>query len=186
MTPNDKQKSFFERLTQGMKPETETQPKMVAEQIKRVDFREAGPTQPAAPKPAAKKQQAAPSTASAPKSEEWIGEAQEGQLTVDVYQTDTEIVIKSTVAGVNPEDLDIAITNDMVTIRGKRSHDEEVKGEQYIYQECYWGAFSRSIILPTDVAADRAEATLHNGILAIHLPKIEKEQTKKLKVKPIP
>ena len=55
MTPNDKQKSFFERLTQGMKPETETQPKMVAEQIKRVDFREAGPTQPAAPKPAAKK-----------------------------------------------------------------------------------------------------------------------------------
>jgi len=125
----------------------------------------------------------APASSAAPSQEEWMEEAQEGQLTIDVYQTDTDIVIKSTVAGVNPESLDIAITNDMVTVRGKRDRDEMVPQDQYFYQECYWGPFSRSVILPADVAADQAEATMKNGILTIRLPKVEKEQTKKIKVK---
>lgn len=120
------------------------------------------------------------------KHEQWMEEAQEGQLTIDVYQTDTDIVIKSTVAGVKPEELDIAITNDMVTIRGKRERDEEVADDRYFYQECYWGPFSRTVILPADVASEDAEATIHNGILTIRLPKVEKEQTKKIKVKPVP
>ncbi len=112
---------------------------------------------------------------------EWLPES-EGQLTIDVYQTPSHIIIKSTIAGVAPEDLDITITNDMVTIRGKRAKDEEIKTEDYYYQECYWGAFSRSVILPTDVQSDEAQASLKNGILTIKLPKVEKVKTKKIRV----
>ncbi len=115
-------------------------------------------------------------------TEEWLPES-EGQLTIDVYQTPSDIVIKSTIAGVSADDLDIAISNDMVTIRGARKKDEEVKTEDYYYQECYWGAFSRSVILPVDIEADKADASLKNGILTIRLPKVEKAKTRKLKVK---
>lgn len=113
---------------------------------------------------------------------EWVAD-QEGQLTIDVYQTDTEIVIKSTIAGVKPEDLDVQINNDMVTIKGERRHDEEVREEDYYYQECYWGAFSRSIILPVDVAANKSEATMKNGILTIKLPKSDAAQSRKIQVR---
>jgi HSP20 family protein len=116
------------------------------------------------------------------KSEEWLTES-EGQLTIDVYQTPSEIVIKSTIAGVRPEDIDISMTNDMITIKGTRQKDEEVKEEDYYYQECYWGAFSRSVILPVDVEADKAEASMKNGILTIRLPKVEKIKTKKIQIK---
>lgn len=122
-----------------------------------------------------------------PEEEEkdWLEEAEgeEGQLTIDVYQTDSDIVIKSTIAGVDPEDIDISITNDMVTIKGKRTKDEKVETESYYYQELYWGAFSRSVILPVEVDADRAKASIKNGILSISLPKVEKVKTKKIKVK---
>lgn len=114
-------------------------------------------------------------------NQEWLPDA-EGQLTIDVYQTPADIVIKSTIAGVNPEDLDITITNDMVTIKGKREKDEVIAEGEYYYQECYWGAFSRSVILPVDVEAEKAEATMKNGILTIKLPKIEKIKTRKIRV----
>ncbi|MBU2037155.1 Hsp20/alpha crystallin family protein [Patescibacteria group bacterium] len=114
-------------------------------------------------------------------AEEWLPDS-EGQLTIDVYQTPADIVIKSTIAGVSPEDLDITITNDMVTIKGKREKDEVITGGDYYYQECYWGAFSRSVILPVDVEAEKAEASMKNGILTIRLPKIEKIKTKKIRV----
>jgi len=113
----------------------------------------------------------------------WL-EEEEGQLTLDVYQTDSDIVIKSTVAGVDPEDIDISITNDMITIRGKRKRDEKIETENYYYQELYWGAFSRSVILPVEVDGDKAKASIKNGILTIRLPKSEKIKTKKIKVKP--
>ncbi len=110
-------------------------------------------------------------------------EEAEGQLTVDVYQTSTEIVIQSTVAGVAPEDLDISITNESVTIRGKREKSEKVKEDDYFYQECYWGRFSRTIILPQEIDAERATAGMKNGVLTIRLPKLDREKTKKLKIK---
>lgn len=110
-------------------------------------------------------------------------EGEEGQLTIDVYQTESDIVIKSTIAGVNPEDIDISITNDMVTIRGKRIKDEKISAENYYYQELYWGAFSRSVILPVEIDADRAKASIKNGILTIKLPKLEKIKTKKISVR---
>jgi len=110
-------------------------------------------------------------------------EEQEGQLTVDVFQDDQNIVIQSTVAGVSPDDLDVSITNDMVTIRGERRQMYTVDPEDYFYQECYWGAFSRSIILPVEIDADRAEAKIRNGILTIRIPKANAAMTRKLKVK---
>ncbi len=115
-------------------------------------------------------------------SDQWLPDS-EGQLTIDVYQTPNDIVIKSTIAGVDPSDLDLTLTNDMVTIKGKREKDEDINSEDYYYQECYWGTFSRSIILPVDVEADAAEASMKNGILTIRLPKIEKVKTRKIKVK---
>ncbi len=108
--------------------------------------------------------------------------ASEGQLVLDVYQTEREIVIKSTLAGVVPEDLDIMITNDMLTIKGLREKDEEVPASDYYYQECYWGPFSRSVILPTEVESDQIKAGLKNGVLTIKLPKSEKIKTKKISV----
>ncbi len=107
----------------------------------------------------------------------------EGQLTIDVYQTDNDIVIKSTIAGVKPEDLDVSINNDMVSIRGERKNEEQVHEENYYYQECYWGNFSRSVILPVDVLAEKAEASMKNGILTIRLPKADNTKTKKIQVR---
>lgn len=108
---------------------------------------------------------------------------EEGQLTIDVYETDDEIVIKSTIAGIDSDDIDINITQDSVSIRGIRTKDEEVKTKDYFYQECYWGAFSRSIILPSEINPDKSVASLTNGILTIRLPKLSRSQQKKLKVK---
>jgi len=116
------------------------------------------------------------------KQKEWLMDASEGQLSLDVYQTEGEVVIKSTVAGITAGDIDITITNDMLTVKGARSRDEEVRPEDYYYQECYWGPFSRSVILPADVEADLIKATLKNGILTIRLPKSEKIKTKKISI----
>ncbi|MBI2592943.1 MAG: Hsp20/alpha crystallin family protein [Candidatus Colwellbacteria bacterium] len=107
----------------------------------------------------------------------------EGQLTVDVYQTPNEIVVESTIAGVNPEDLDIDVTSESVTIRGERKKDVTVSDGDYFYQECFWGKFSRSIILPQEVDPEKAESSIKKGVLTIHLPKINREKGKKLTVK---
>jgi HSP20 family protein len=107
----------------------------------------------------------------------------EGQLTIDVYQTEDSIVIRSTIAGVKPEDLDVSINSDMVTIKGERKNDDDVTAENYYYQECYWGPFSRSVVLPVDIISDKAEASLKNGILTIRLPKADVTKTKKIQVR---
>lgn len=117
-------------------------------------------------------------------NKDWMEEDFSGQLAVDVYQANDNIVIKSTIAGVKPEDIDISINNDMVTIRGTRKKDEEVTDENYFYRECYWGGFSRSIILPCEIKADKVEAILKNGVLTIIMPKAEKvSKVKVIKVK---
>ena len=107
---------------------------------------------------------------------------QEGQLTVDVFQDDQNIIIQSTIAGVAPEDLDVSITNDMVTIRGERRRQYNIDPEDYFYQECYWGPFSRTIILPVEIDADRAEAKIKNGVMTVRIPKANAAVTRKLKV----
>jgi len=107
----------------------------------------------------------------------------EGELTVDVYQTDKEIVIQSAVAGVEPDDLDISIEKDMLTIKGKREKQFEEKEKNYFYQECYWGQFSRKIILPAEVNSSKIQATMKNGILCIRIPKIEGKKKTKISVR---
>jgi len=112
-----------------------------------------------------------------------IDEETEGQLTVDVYQTKDEIVVQSTLAGVKDEDLEINVTNESVTIRGKREKMEQVTEKDYFYQECFWGRFSRSIILPQEIDPEKSHATIKGGILTIRMPKLNRQRTKKLKVK---
>lgn len=106
----------------------------------------------------------------------------EGQLTIDVFQTDDEIVVQSAIAGANPEDIDISVTNDMVTIKGKRMTEHNIKSNDYFHQELFWGSFSRSVILPIDIDSDSAKASIKNGILTIRLPKLERIKTKKIKI----
>lgn len=112
-----------------------------------------------------------------------LEETEEGELTIDVYQTPGEIVIKSMVAGVKPEDLDISITRDMVVIKGKRETERFVKDEDYFHQELYWGSFSRSIMLPAEVEVEEADAIEKHGLLIIRLPKIDKNKQTRLRVK---
>ena len=106
----------------------------------------------------------------------------EGQLAIDVFETPSDIVIKSTIAGVKAEDLDVGIEDNVVNIRGSRHRDEKVEDVDYFYQECYWGTFSRSVILPVEVDTDKAQASLSNGVLTVRIPKIQKEKEKKIKV----
>ncbi len=107
---------------------------------------------------------------------------EEGQLSVDVYQDKNNIVIKSTIAGVDPDNIDISFHNDMLTIRGERQQDQTISEDDYFYKECYWGSFSRSIILPLEVQADKIKATIKNGILTIVLPKVHHADGKKISV----
>jgi HSP20 family molecular chaperone IbpA len=110
-------------------------------------------------------------------------ETQEGELTVDVYQTTNDIVVKTMIAGVKPEDMDISITRDMVTIKGRRQESQDINGEDYFYRELYWGSFSRTIMLPQEIDVDSAEATERNGLLTLRLPKLDKNRQTKVKVK---
>ncbi len=124
--------------------------------------------------------------AEAPQTEEWMSEEEfEGQLAVDVYQTKDKIVIKAPIAGVKPEDIDVAISEDVVTIRGDRKDENVIEKDNYFVQECFWGSFSRSVILPTSTVAEKAEASLKDGVLTIQIPKVvQEDKVKKIKVKP--
>lgn len=104
----------------------------------------------------------------------------EGQLTLDVFRDGNDIIIKSTIAGVSSDEIDISITNDMVTVKGERKKDQKVKNSDYYYQELYWGRFSRSVILPVDIDPDKAKASMKNGVLTIRLPMASKNKTKKI------
>jgi HSP20 family protein len=115
---------------------------------------------------------------------EWIEESsEEGQLTVDVYQTASDIVIKTIVAGVRPDELDLNISRDMVTIKGKREENREASEEDYFHKELYWGSFTRTVLLPEEIDVEAAEAIEKHGLLTIRLPKIDKRRQTKLRVK---
>ena len=120
-----------------------------------------------------------------PQAEEWMNEEEfEGQLAVDVYQTKDKIIVKAPIAGVKPEDIDVAISEDVVTIRGDRKDEFAVEKDNYYVQECFWGSFSRSVILPTSTVAEKAEASLKDGVLTIQIPKVvQEDKIKKIKVK---
>lgn len=112
-----------------------------------------------------------------------VEEEETGELAVDVYQTPSHIIIKAMIAGVRPEDLDVSITRDMVTIRGKRERHAEGGSGDFYFQELYWGSFTRTVVLPQEVDMEGAEATEKHGLLSIKLPKLDKGRQAKLKVK---
>ena len=162
---DDEAKKFFEELSHAPEEPISLEPEVELAKASTVPVKE---------KKSVKKREA---------SVEDLLEEGVGQLTIDVYQTPEEIVVESTIAGVNPDDLDIDITPESVTITGKRVREKKVSDEDYFYQECYWGKFSRSIILPQEVDAENASANLKNGVLTIRLPKINRQKTRKLRVK---
>ena len=103
----------------------------------------------------------------------------DGQLTVDIYQTSSDLVIQSAVAGVDLKDLDISIDRDLVLIKGERNKPDQEKRD-YFCKECYWGTFSRKIILPVEVNCDKIQAILKKGILTIKIPKKTKGEKKRI------
>jgi HSP20 family protein len=114
----------------------------------------------------------------------WMEEEnEEAELTVDVYQTPTDVIVQTMVAGVKPEDIELVIARDMVTIRGKREESRKIEEDNYFAKELYWGAFSRTILLPQEIDPEEAEATEKHGLLTIKLPKIDKEKKTSVKVK---
>jgi HSP20 family protein len=161
-------RSFFERLTGSVEMDDYD------------EFDDQPPVRSSAPE---RQQPVMPSRSATPSIMQQAEDDVEGQLTVDVYQTADEIIIKAIVAGVRPEDLDVSITRDMVTIRGKREDLHEVSDENYFYRELYWGSFSRTILLPQEVEVEEAEAIEKHGLLTLRLPKIDKAKQTKLKVK---
>jgi HSP20 family molecular chaperone IbpA len=118
------------------------------------------------------------------KESKWEEEI-DAELTVDLYQTSGDIVVQTMVAGVQPDNLSITITRDMITIRGKREENQSIDKDNYFVQELYWGSFSRTISLPEEIDPEEAEAVERHGLLIIKLPKIDKNRETKLKIKSI-
>jgi len=118
------------------------------------------------------------------KESKWNEEI-DAELTVDLYQTQSDIIVQTMVAGVQPDNLSITITRDMITIKGKREENQSIDKENYFVQELYWGSFSRTISLPEEVDPEEAEAVERHGLLIIKLPKLDKNRETKLKIKSI-
>jgi HSP20 family protein len=164
-----KKRSFFERLAGGL----------------RFDDSEDESTQKTQPdtKPARElltKSEQATVTQPPEQTQEEIGE-----LPVDVYETQSEIIVQTLIAGVLPENLSITITRDMVTIKGTREENKTISPEQYVTKELYWGSFARAVELPTEVEIDTAEAIERHGMLMIKLPKTDRGRKTVLKIKSI-
>lgn len=113
--------------------------------------------------------------------EEWLPDHSQGQLVVDIYEKDDFLVVESTIAGVSPQDIDITVEPDLIVIRGQRTKKDKGVSRQYYYQECFWGKFSRTLILPCPIKPDQVKASFKNGILTIFLPKAE-ETSKQIKI----
>ncbi len=117
-------------------------------------------------------------------TDRWLDDsAIEGQLLVDVYSTEKQIIVKAAMAGVKPEDLSISLHNDLLTIKGKREEEKDSQDSDYVYRECYWGSFSRSLVLPAEVDPKKIQAFLENGVLTVVLDKVGAAKSIKVTVK---
>lgn len=105
-----------------------------------------------------------------------------GQLAVDVYETEEKLVIKARTAGVNKDELDVSISDGILTISGTLSSGDDADASNWHIQECYWGEFSRTLALPVAVREDEVEAVLKDGVLTITFGKVKQEQAKKIQV----
>ncbi len=162
MNTQNKKRSFFERLTGSIRMEEEH------EEPKKITIGITG------------------NKGGKKNGNGWMEEENdEAELSVDVYQTPTEIIVQTMVAGVRPEDLELTIARDLVTIRGKREESRTVDEENYFAKELYWGRFSRTISLPAEVEPEEAEATEKHGLLTIKLKKVDKEKKNSIKIRSI-
>ncbi len=158
MNIKNKKRSFFERLTGSMRADEEYE----EEEIKKISVKEDK------------------------REDNWMEEEnEEAELAVDVYQTPMDIIVQTMVAGVKPEDLELTIARDIITIRGKREENRKIDEGNYFTKELYWGSFSRTILLPQEIEPEETEATEKHGLLTIKLPKIDKEKKTNVKVKSI-
>lgn len=156
----NKKRSFFERLTGSVSAEEETA------------FRKNHPGKNTKENGREKR------------SSNWIEEEnEEAELSVDVYQTPTDIVVQAMVAGIKPEDLDLSIARDIITIRGKREENRNIDEENYFAKELYWGKFSRTISLPVEVEPEEVEATEKHGLITVKIKKVDREKKNTIKVR---
>lgn len=127
---------------------------------------------------------AANDAAQAPADQNWDESEEDfpGQLAVDVYETEDKLVVKARTAGVNKEDLDVSISDGILTISGTLSSGDDTEVSNWHIQECYWGEFSRTVALPVAVKEDEASAALKDGVLTIDFPKVQQEQAKKIAI----
>ena len=107
-----------------------------------------------------------------------------GQLPIDMYQTASDLVIKTTLPGVKPEDVEVTISGDTLTIKGETRVEEEVEREDYLYQERRYGSFSRTVTLPCSLQTDKAEAAFENGVITLTIPRAEEAKPRLIKIKP--
>ncbi len=117
----------------------------------------------------------------------WIEEEEndEAELSIDVFQTPTDIIVQTMVAGVRPEDLELSVARDTVTIRGKREEARTIDEDNYFVKELYWGKFSRILSLPAEVEPEEVEATERHGLLTIKIKKVDKEKKNTVRIKSI-
>jgi HSP20 family protein len=156
----NKKRSFFERLTGSMSVEEEN--------------------------PEPKKDYFAKNNGNKKGDNNWIEEENsEAELSIDVYQTPTDIVIQTMVAGVKPEDLELSIARDIITIRGEREENRTIDEENYFTKELYWGKFSRTVSLPAEVEPEEVEAVEKHGLVTIKIKKVDKEKKNVVRVKSI-
>jgi len=157
----NKKRSFFERLTGSMSIEEEPKKEYIIRGVKgdKIDKKNGN---------------------------NWIEEEnEEAELSVDLFQTPTDIIIQTMVAGVRPEDIELSITRDMITIRGEREESRVIDEENYFTKELYWGKFSRTISLPAEVEPEEVEATEKHGLLTVKIKKVDKEKKNTVKVRSI-
>jgi len=115
-------------------------------------------------------------------NEDFLEDDTEGQLSIDVYQDEHNVIVLAPIAGVRASDVDISITDEVITIRGERRAGHDAPLERHFTQECYWGPFSRSYVLPIAVNSEETKATLKDGLLQIVVPKDAKVKTKVIKI----
>jgi HSP20 family protein len=162
----DKKRSFWERLTGNVQMEEDT-----FEEPRRVAVRGSGGSK----KEREKKEE-----------NNWIEEEnEEAELAVDVYQTPTDIIVETMVAGVKPEDLELSIARDTITIKGHREESRTIDEDNYFSKELYWGRFSRTISLPAEVEPEEVEATERHGLLTVKIRKVDKEKKNNVRIKSI-
>lgn len=197
-------KSFFEKLKKGMGIELPVEEELKEEEIKvkeieieNQDYNEEKqriikktrkkairkkPKKKMVARQIISKKEILKTTDAPEQKDDWL--VPEGQLSIDVYQTKDELIIQSAIAGIKSESLDIALEGDVITIKGNRKKPIEEQGD-YFTKECYWGKFSREIILPVETDPNRAKASMKQGILIIRIPKILREKKRKISIKNI-